>query len=82
VPKIMVSVDDDSMADLPRLVTDLRQAGLKVDEVLEALGTVTGSISQEAAGSLMAVPGVAHIEWQRDVTLPPDPNSTDPDSTT
>jgi hypothetical protein len=71
----MVSVDDDSLSDLPRLVTDLRQAGLKVDEVLEALGTVTGSISREAADSLTAIPGVAHIEWQRDVTLPPDQDS-------
>jgi hypothetical protein len=71
----MVSVDDNSLSDLPRLVTDLRQAGLKVDEVLEALGTVTGSISTEAADSLMTVPGVAHIEWQRDVTLPSDEDS-------
>jgi hypothetical protein len=77
VPKILVSVEDSSMADLPRLVTDLRQAGLEVDEVLEALGTVTGSISTQAAGSLMAIPGVAHVEWQRDVTLPPDRGSTD-----
>ncbi|MBP2323815.1 hypothetical protein JOF56_004200 [Kibdelosporangium banguiense] len=72
MPRIMVSVDDKSLSDLPRLITDLRQAGLKVDEVLEAIGTVTGSISPDAVGSLMAVPGVAHVEWQRDITIPPD----------
>ena len=68
----MVSVDDDSMTDLPRLVTDLRQAGLQVDEVAAVLGTVTGSIDQESFGALLAVPGVAHVEWQRDIHLPSD----------
>ena len=76
MPKILVSVDDDSMADLPRLVSDLRRAGLQVDEVLENLGTVTGSITQEAAGALLRVPGVAHVEWQRDIKLPPYPGGT------
>lgn len=73
MPRVMVSIDDDSMTDLPRLVADLRQAGLQVDEVLDALGTVTGSIDRESVESLLAVPGVAHVEWQRDIHLPPDP---------
>lgn len=74
MPKIMVSVDDDSLTDLPRLMTDLRQAGLKVDEVLENLGTVTGSIATDAVEDLLAVPGVENVEWQRDIHIIADPN--------
>ncbi|ONI70384.1 hypothetical protein ALI144C_47870 [Actinosynnema sp. ALI-1.44] len=66
MPKIMVSIADDSMTDVPRIVADLRRAGLAVDEVFEALGTVTGSIATDAVDALMAVPGVKAIEWQRD----------------
>ncbi|MCE7007715.1 hypothetical protein LWC34_33580 [Kibdelosporangium philippinense] len=74
MPKIMVSIEDESMTDMPRLVEDLRRAGLLVDEVFEALGTVTGSIAPEAVDTLMAVPGVAAVEWQRDNYCPADPS--------
>jgi hypothetical protein len=70
----MVSIDDESMTDMPRLVEDLRRAGLMVDEVFEALGTVTGSIAPEALDTLMAVPGVTAAEWQRDDYRPADPS--------
>lgn len=66
MPKILVSIADESMTDIPRLVDDLRQAGLTVDNVLESLGTVTGSIAADAVDALLAVPGVDAVEWQRD----------------
>ncbi|CAM4209771.1 hypothetical protein KIPE111705_45215 [Kibdelosporangium persicum] len=72
MPKIMVSIDDESMTDMPRLVADLRRAGLMVDEVFEALGTVTGSIAPEAIDALRAVPGVSAVEWQHDNYRPAD----------
>ncbi|WP_433270587.1 hypothetical protein ACQPZF_10195 [Actinosynnema sp. CS-041913] len=69
--KVVVSVADESLSDLTAVVADLREAGLVVDDVLEALGMVTGSVAPEAIRSLKAVPGVADVERQRVVHLPP-----------
>ncbi len=63
--KVVVSVADESLADLDVVVAGLREAGLVVDDVLEALGMVTGSVAPEAIRSLKAVPGVSDVEKQR-----------------
>jgi len=41
VDQVMVSVTEGS---LPKVLDDLREAGLVVDTVLEALGVVTGTV--------------------------------------
>jgi hypothetical protein len=79
--RVMVSVADKDVADLSQLVEDLRNAGLVVDEVLPAIGTVTGSIAPAAIATLEAVPGVLHVETQRDYHLP-STEPTDPDNRT
>lgn len=73
--KVVVSVADDGLADLPSVVSALRAAGMEVDGVMEALGVVTGSVpgptAAGASGALGAVPGVAAVEVEREVGLPP-----------
>ncbi|MEV0675814.1 hypothetical protein AB0I60_04735 [Actinosynnema sp. NPDC050436] len=69
--EVVVSVADDSLSRLGSVVAALREAGLDVDDVLEALGVVTGSVAPEAIGKLRDVPGVAAVERQRAVRLPP-----------
>lgn len=69
--KVVVSVADDSLPRLTAVVAALREAGLQVDDVLEALGMVTGSVAPGAIGSLRDVPGVADVERQRVLRLPP-----------
>ncbi|HEV7907418.1 MAG TPA: hypothetical protein VGP03_04685 [Pseudonocardiaceae bacterium] len=69
--KVVVSVVDDKLDVLPKVVADLRRAGLVVDEVLEPLGVVTGSIEPDAIWSLETVPGVSGVERQRTVRLSP-----------
>lgn len=64
----MVSVADGS---LPRVLDDLREAGLVVDTVLEALGVVTGTVDVRAIQSLRVLPGVLDVERQWRVQLPP-----------
>jgi hypothetical protein len=66
--KVMVSVADGS---LPQVLDDLREAGLVVDTVLEALGVVTGTVSSDALAALRTVPGVLDVERQWRVQLPP-----------
>ncbi|WP_245847904.1 hypothetical protein [Lentzea kentuckyensis] len=68
VDQVMVSVTEGS---LPRVLNDLREAGLVVDTVLEALGVVTGTVEVRAIPSLLSVPGVLDVERQWRVQLPP-----------
>jgi hypothetical protein len=65
VDKVVVSVD--SPADLPVVVAALRDAGMVVDNVLEGLGLVTGSVAPGGGDRLGAVPGVSHVEVDRTV---------------
>jgi hypothetical protein len=74
VDKVVVSVADDSLDDLPTVVSALRDAGMVVEDVLETLGLVTGSVAPEVGALLAAVPGVSRVELDReDVRLPPIP---------
>jgi hypothetical protein len=62
---VVVSVADDHLDDLPTVVKDLRRAGLQVDDVLDAVGMVTGTVAGRAVEALESVPGVAEVELQR-----------------
>jgi hypothetical protein len=71
VDEVVVSVAEDHLNEMSTVLTGLQQAGLVVDGVQEALGTVTGSIDADAIGRLETVPGVAVVERQRGFQLPP-----------
>ncbi|MFD0202597.1 MULTISPECIES: hypothetical protein [Saccharothrix] len=70
--KVVVSVADGSLADLPTVVAALCDAGMVVEDVLEGLGVVTGSVAPGVGDLLGAVPGVSHVEVDRTVRLPPE----------
>lgn len=69
--KVVVSVTEEHLGELPTVLAGLRQAGLEVDTVQELLGTVTGSVHADAIGRLENVPGVAVVERERHYQLPP-----------
>ena len=70
---VVVSVADDHLDDLGTVVTDLRRAGLQVDDVLDAVGMVTGTVAGSSVEALESVPGVAEVELQRvNRVAPPD----------
>jgi len=71
VDNVVVSVADEHLNDLSTVLTAMQQAGLVVNDVQEALGTVTGSIDANAIGRLETVPGVAAVERERGFQLPP-----------
>ena len=51
----------------------LRAAGMTVEQVLGAVGIITGSVDSERRAALAAVPGVVAVELDRPVGLaPPD----------
>jgi hypothetical protein len=69
VPDVTVLVDDDHLAVIDEVAAALQRAGLRLGEVLPALGAITGSVDDPAA--LAAVEGVAAVELAQEIQLPP-----------
>jgi hypothetical protein len=71
--EVVISVADDQVDDMSTVVGALRDAGLRVREVLDSAGVVTGTADGDALGSLSAVPGVLDVERSRAYGVaPPD----------
>ena len=68
---VSVTVDDGHLAALDGVVQGLRARGMQVDQVLDGLGIITGSVPSGAAGALSAVAGVASVDEQLGIHLPP-----------
>lgn len=69
--QVVISVADDQVDDMSTVVDALRAAGLRVGEVLDSAGIVTGTVDGEAVASLSAVPGVLDVERSRVYQVPP-----------
>lgn len=69
--QVVISVADDQVDDMSTVVDALRAAGLRVQEVLDSAGVVTGTVDEESLASLSAVPGVSEVEQSRVYQLPP-----------
>jgi hypothetical protein len=71
--RVTVTVADSHAADIDELADRLRQAGMDVDDVLRAIGIITGSVPIEQLSSIEALPGVAAVEKQLTLGIaPPD----------
>jgi hypothetical protein len=68
---VVVSVADDRLDELAEVVAELRRAGLRVDEVLDTVGMVTGTVDEDAVSALGSVPGVIEVERQRAYQVAP-----------
>ena len=71
MPHVSVTVDDGHLAALDGVIQGLRARGMQVDQVLDGLGIITGSVPPGAAGALSAVDGVVSVDEQLGVQLPP-----------
>jgi hypothetical protein len=69
VPDVTVLVDDDHLAAIEEVAAALQGAGLRLGDVLPAVGAITGSVDDPAA--LEGVAGVAAVEQAQEVHLPP-----------
>ena len=67
VEPIVVTVDDQNLPIIQSVVTGLESAGMKVDQVLPVTGIITGAVSQSKLEALRSVPGVAHVEVDREM---------------
>jgi hypothetical protein len=70
---VTVTVAGSHAGALEDVAEALRAAGLEVEQVLGALGVITGSAEESALASIEALPGVASVEEQTTFQLaPPD----------
>jgi hypothetical protein len=69
--KITVSVADDAMGRIDEVVSALESGGMHVEQVLRPIGVITGSVDTRHVLALGSVAGVAAVEPQRTVQLPP-----------
>ena len=71
--RILITVDEGHLVDIDAVAEGLRAAGMTVEQVLDAVGIVTGAVDSERRAALAAVPGVVAVELDRRVQLaPPD----------
>ena len=70
---VSVTVDDGHLAALDGVVRGLRARGMRVDQVLDGLGIITGSVPPGTLGALTGVAGVLSVDEQLTHRLaPPD----------
>ena len=67
--KVTISVADDARID--EVVAALEHGGMHVEQVLRPIGVITGSVDVRHVQALGSVAGVAAVESQRTVQLPP-----------
>ena len=69
--KLLVSVNDDALADFAAVVRDCERAGLAVEETMDAIGVITGTIDAAKLDGLKQVRGVRDIEEAGGATIAP-----------
>jgi hypothetical protein len=67
---VNVSIAEDHLDQIDEVVKRMERAGLRVDQRLDAIGVVSGSIDPARVGSLESVGGVANVERSRQVGIP------------
>jgi cation transporter-like permease len=67
--RITVTVAADADAEV--VAEQLRAAGVTVEQVLLAIGVITGTVAAEQRAALADVPGVLAIEPEQTFRLPP-----------
>lgn len=70
--QVVVSVDDQFLGDITTVVEHLRSVGMHIDQVLDDLGMITGSVPDEERSEMVVqVVGVTSVERQISYQLPP-----------
>ena len=67
--QITVTVAADVDAEV--VAEQLRAAGMTVEQVLAAIGVITGTVAAEQRAALADVPGVLAVESEQTLRIPP-----------
>lgn len=69
--QVTVVVSDDHLDGIEALADRLRAVGMRVDQVLPAIGVITGLIARGRRAAISEILGVAAVEESSTVQLPP-----------
>jgi hypothetical protein len=70
---ISVSVKDAHLATIELVAQKLRAGGMNVEQILNSIGIITGSIDSSLMNTLSQIEGVKQVEQERTYQLaPPD----------
>lgn len=69
--RICVAVDEAHLTAIEDVVRALDSCGMQVDQVLGALGMVTGSVGEDRVRALEDVDGVLSVDEQLEHRVPP-----------
>ncbi len=69
--KVNISIAEDYLDHFSEVVLRCEKAGLQIEQQLEQVGVVTGSIDSTKLADLEQVEGVAAVEAARSFQLPP-----------
>jgi len=68
---LLVSVDDEHLDRFSEVVRGVEDLGMEVEQKMEDLGVLAGSIDSERVEALRRVEGVSHVEESRGFQIPP-----------
>ena len=60
--QVLVSVDDEHLPKMRQVVERCKAAGLDVEQALDQIGAITGSVEPGRIGDLSKVAGVVNVE--------------------
>jgi uncharacterized membrane-anchored protein len=68
---VTVTVDDTHLDRVEEVAAHLRSSGMQVDQVLNEIGVISGSVPDDRRQLLKTVTGVQSVEDTTTVQLPP-----------
>jgi hypothetical protein len=69
--KVNVLIDDSYRDRFDEVVGRARAAGLRIDQLLQESGVMTGAINPAKRRDLELVQGIAAVETQQEIHVPP-----------
>jgi hypothetical protein len=72
---VIVTVSDEGLNDMDNVAKQLGSSGMKLKQILQATGVITGSIASSKLGDLKKINGVMSVEEEVTSNLPPPDSS-------
>jgi hypothetical protein len=69
--QLSVTVDDGHLPAINEIAQALRAQGMRVEQVLDGLGVITGSAPADSRSALTGVEGVVSVDEELTHQLPP-----------
>ena len=69
--RVTIAVADDHLDRLSAVITRLRDAGVNVEQTLDSVGAIVGSVDETNVAALSEVAGVGSVEREGHYQLPP-----------